>query len=242
MSNRNRTKARDNRPKVDPRNEGHPARPMAERSAKNQLDSETSLGAVVQRGMQNSANWVDREPRKAVFLNVFTATAQGIILGLLMGLFASLVTSGFPKVWIYATNTFAVMLLRVILQWLWVLLGTPMVYSLGRDLFKERTGQEIPERIGRKPLGTEQSARSTVPAIVSLAIATILATEQLNPAWVNETWAIVVISALGGGVASWLEALAIPSNIYALLWNRHEYQETLTDREYPKEAAEIAED
>ena len=234
MSNRTRAKRGERGARRRQQNVSRPGTPGSERPAVNRFASEASLGAVVRRGMQNSVDWVDREPRQAVFFNVLTTGSQGIILGLLMGLFAGLVTSGFPKVWTYATNTFAVMLLRVVLQWLWVLLGTPLVYSLGRTLFRQKTGQEIPEGISQKPLGAEQSTRSTVPAIVSLAIATILTTEQVDPSWLNETWAIVVISALGGGGASLLEALAVPSNIYALRWNRHEYQETLSYQENTK--------
>ena len=171
-------------------------------------------------------DWVDTEPRQAAFLNVVVTALQGLLLGLLMGLFAGLVTGGFSKVWTYAANTFAVMLLRAALQWLWVLGGTPLVHWVGQYLFRKRTGQDVPETILQKPLGEEQVARTVVPAIVSVAIATFLATEDLNPAWLNQAWAIAVIASLGGGISSVLEALSVPTNIYAIVRNRHQYQET----------------
>ena len=181
---------------------------------------------TVQESMQTTMDWVDREPRQAAFLNVCTTAFQGLLLGLLMGLFAGLVTGGFSKVWTYAANTFIVMLLRAALQWLWVLRVTPLVYSLGRYLLRKRTGQDVPEGIGQKHLGEEQVTRTVVPAIVSVAIATFLSTEELDPAWLNQTWAIAAIASLGGGVSSLLEALSVPTNIYAIVRNRHQYQET----------------
>ena len=182
---------------------------------------------MIQRGFRNTVDWVDREPRKAALLNVGVAVVQGMLLGLVMGLFASLVTSGLPKVWTYATNAFGVMLIRLVLQWLWVLKVTRWAYNLAMWLFRQKTGLDVPMGIGKQPGGTTQVNTLIAPAIVAVAIATILATEQLNPSWLNVTWAIVSISALGGAVASLMEGLSLPSNIYALRWNRHQYQETL---------------
>ena len=181
---------------------------------------------TVKERMQDTVDWVDREPRHAAFWNVCATALQGLLLGLLMGLFAGLVTDGFSKVWTYAANTFAVMLLRAALQWLWVLKVTPLVHKLGQYLLKRRTGQAVPEGLGQKHSGEEEVARTVVPAIVSVAIATFLATEELSPVWLNQTWAIVVIASLGGGVSSVLEALSVPTNIYAIVRNRHHYQET----------------
>ena len=186
--------------------------------------------------MQNATDWVDREPRLAAFSNVLVTGFQGLLLGLLMGLLAGLVTSGFPKVCTYAANTFAVMLLRAALQWLWVLFLTPRVHGLGQYLVRKRAGRDIPEGIGQKHMGEEQVARSVVPAIVSVAIATFLATEDVDPAWLNHTWAIAVIAALGGGLSSVLEALSVPDNIYAIVRNRHRYQETRSYRSGAKRA------
>ena len=176
--------------------------------------------------MQNATDWVDREPRLAAFSNVLVTGFQGLLLGLLMGLFAGLITGGFSKACTYAANTFIIMLLRAALQWLWVLRVTPLVHSLGQYLVRKRAGRDIPEGIGQRHLGEDQVARSVVPAIVSVAIATFLATEELDPAWLSQTWAIVVMAAAGGGVSALLEALTVPSNIYAIVHNRHRYQET----------------
>lgn len=177
--------------------------------------------------MQRSVDWLDRNPRTAATLNVLVTTMQGMLLGLAMGLFASLVTSGWPKVWTYATNALSVMALRVALQWVWVLGIIPWVGNLSRSFVERRTGQEIPEETRDEPSESRYVTTSTAPAIVALAIATILATEKMSPPWLNSIWATVALSALGGAVASLAEALAVPSNIYALRWNRHRYQETL---------------
>ena len=176
--------------------------------------------------MADATGWIDRQPRKVAFTNVLITAFFGLFLGLLMGLFAISISSAFSKVWVYAINTFAVLLLRVTLQWLWVLRLAPSVHSLGQYLVKRRTGRDIPEKIRQKHFGEEQVARSIVPAIVSVAIATLLATEELAPSWLNQTWTMAVIAASGGGVSSALVALSVPDNIYAIIHNRHRYQET----------------
>ena len=188
----------------------------------------------LQETMQNRIDWVDREPRCAAILSVLVALLRGLLMGLFMGLFAGYVTSGYSKVLVYSANTFVVMLLRVMLQWFWLLILVPLVYYLVRYLVKKRTGQDVPKGIGLKHMGEEEVARSIVPAIVSVALATILATEDVDPAWLNQTWAIVVMAAAGGGVSALLEALTVPSNIYAIIHNRHRYQETLSYQSGPK--------
>ena len=69
------------------------------------------------------------------------------------------------------------------------------------------------------------------PAIVALAIATILSTERVEPNWLNGNWAIVAISISGGAVAALMEVLAAPDVIHALVWNRHRYQRTRSFQE-----------
>ena len=158
--------------------------------------------------------------------NVLVTALLGLLLGLLMGLFAGLVTGGFSKVWTYAANTFAVMLLRVVLQWLWVLRVSSLVGDLVQYLVRIKARRDIPKHIRQRHMGEEQIARSVVPAIVSVAIATFLVTEELNPAWLTQTWAVAAIAGSGGGLSALLEALSVPENIYAIVHNRHKYQET----------------
>ena len=143
-----------------------------------------------------------------------------------MGLVAGFLTSGFSKFAIYAINTLAVMLLKLGFQWVWVLIVLPLVYRLVRWFVRKNTGRDVPEWIANRQSGEQYLATLTVPAIVALAIATILTTEELSPSWLNDTWVIVGMSTLGGAVAALIEALSNPDNIYALWWNRHRYQRT----------------
>ena len=166
----------------------------------------------------------DKKPRVSAVLNIGTYVLQGIILGLVIGLIASLATSGLPKVGTYVANTFAV-LLRVILQWIWVLKVTIWVQKTTSWFVQDKTGRELPEiALRRTPVPNNVSA-ITSPVIVAVATATILATENVEPSWLNRTWAVVSVSALAGGLASAMEALGLPSNIQAIRWNRHSYQE-----------------
>ena len=184
-----------------------------------------SLGGIFQRGSQNTLNLIDRMPRALTALNIGAYVLQGIALGLAIGLIASLGTRGFPKVWIYVANTITVMLLRVTLQWIWVLGVTPWVRTTATWFIGDRTGQELPENEGRQIPVTNNVGTIVGPAIVAVGIATILATEKVEPPWLTRTWAIVLMSALGGGLASAMEALGLPSNIHALRWGRHTYQD-----------------
>ena len=197
-------------------------RPTRSRSA---LSSPTSLGEIFQQGSQNTLDLVDRKPRAGAALNIAAYVLNGMVLGLAMGFIASLGTSGLPKVWAYVSNTFAVMSLRVILQWIWVLSVTTWVRKMGSWLIGNRTGLELPETTARQIPVTNNVSTIIGPAIVAVAIATILSTEPLEPAWLTRTWAIAGLSALGGGLAALMEALGSPSNIHALRWNRHSYQE-----------------
>ena len=179
----------------------------------------------MQQGFRRTFNWVDRKPRQSALLNVGTYLLQGALLGLAMGLIASLGTSDFPKVWTYAANTFAVLLLRLAFQWLWTLPVTKWVHNMTKWFVKDRTGQEPDDAAIRQVQVTNNVGTIIGPAIVALAVATILSTENIEPEWLTDTWAIVGVSALAGGVASAMEALGLPSNIYAITKNRHAYQD-----------------
>ena len=193
--------------------------------------SQLSLGGMFEQGSQNTLDLIDRMPRVFTVLNVGTYVLQGVALGLAMGLIASLGTRGFPKIWTYVANTFTVMLLRVILQWIWVLGVTTWVRKMATWFIRDRTGQELPENVGRRIPVTNNVGTIVGPAIVAVGIATILATENVEPSWLTRTWAIVLMSALGGGLASAMEALGLPSNIHALRWGRHTYQDNPNFRE-----------
>ena len=158
-------------------------------------------------------------------MNVGTYVLQGIALGLVMGLIASLLTSGLPKIWTYVANTFAVMSLRVILQWIWALKVTIWVRRASAWFVKDKSGVDLPEDVLRRVSVTNNVSTIIGPAVVAVAIATILSTEDVEPSWLTRTWAIVGISALGAGLASGMEALGLSSNIYAFRCNRHHYQE-----------------
>ena len=194
-----------------------------ERPARRSLQK---LGAMLQEHMQNIVEWQNEKPRSATVIKVISTVIQGMLLGFGIGFVASFITSGFSKVTIYAINTFSVMFLKLGFQWLWILVVVPQTYRLVRWFVRKTTGLDVPEGVANQQSGQQYLAMLTVPAIVALAIATILATEELSPSWLNDTWVIVGMSTLGGGVAALMEALSDPDNIYALRWNRHRYQNT----------------
>ena len=191
----------------------------------NNPSSQTWANPVIQQGLQSTLYLADSKPRWAALLNVGAYVLQGIILGLVMGLIASLLTSGLPKVWTYAANTFAMMLLRVILQWIWALKVTIWVRKGSAWFVKDKSGVDVPEEALKQVSITNNVSTIIGPAVVAAAIATILSTESVEPAWLTRTWAIIGISAIGSGLASGMEALGLSSNIYAFRWNRHPYQE-----------------
>ena len=180
---------------------------------------------MIQQGFENTLYLIDSKPRRSAFLNVGAYALQGIVLGLVMGLIASLLTSELSKVWSYVANTFAVMLLRVILQWAWALKVTTWVRKASAWFVKDKSGVDLPEDVIRRTSVTNNVSTIIAPAVVAVAIATILSTENVEPSWLTRTWAIVGVSALGSGLASAMEALGLPSNIYAFRWNRHPYHE-----------------
>ena len=191
----------------------------------NNPSSQIWANAVIQHGVENSLYLVDSEPRWSAFLNVGAYVLQGIALGLVMGLIASLLTSELPKIWTYVANTFAVMLLRVILQWIWALKVTKWVRKASAWFVKDKSGVDVSEDVLRRISVTNNVSTIIGPAVVAVAIATILSTENVEPSWLTRTWTIVGISALASGLASGMEALGLSSNIYAFRWNRHPYQE-----------------
>ena len=142
-----------------------------------------------------------------------------------MGLIAAFLTGQFPKLWTYVANTFAIMLLRVILQWIWLLKVTPLVRRTAGRFIARKRGVPLPEEVLRRTPVNNSVGTITGPAVVALAIATILSTETLEPAWLTNVGTIIAASTIGGALASIMEALALPANIYPLWHNRHPYQE-----------------
>ena len=175
---------------------------------------------------QNILDLANDKPRKAIALNIGTYALQGIILGIAMGLLASLLTSHLPKFWTYVANTLSVMVFRIILQWIWVLGVTNWAIKQATKFFNRKTGREVAPEDLKKKEETSQVNTIITPAVTALALATILSTETVKPEWLEKTWVITIASAIGCALASVMEALCLPTNIYALRWNRHRYQET----------------
>ena len=227
MSKRTRRKRKTKRGTGPDRPPNH--RKVGSNGASNRNNGRTAVSETLEsrlkHGLHTAVDWIDKKPRDAALSNVANTAIQGALLGLLMGLLAGLVTSDLPKVWTYGANTLAVMIFRVIMQWFWVLKAAPLAHSLGRGFIKKRTGLEVPKGVEERSLLTTQMSTLITPALVSLAIATMLATEPVGPSWLTTTWAIALMSTTGAFMASILEALCLPSNIYALRWNRHPYHD-----------------
>ena len=183
------------------------------------------LNGLMETGMQNTLDWTDRKPRLAATVNVPLLAIEGRVLGLVVGTVAAWYTSGFSKFVAYAANIVAVRLLRAILQWLWVLKVTDWCWGLAARSIERREGVRVPQPPSLGRPDTTQVNAIIAPAVVALAIATILSTEDVEPMWLNSPWGTMLASAVGCSFAAAIEALCMPTNIQALWRNRHQYQE-----------------
>lgn len=175
---------------------------------------------------QTVADLLHNAPRRGAAGNIGAFALEGLFVGLFMGALVAWGTSRIPDtLWIYAANTAIAILTRVVWAWLYVLWGRALVIRVAILMLRKMVGK-INERNLRFPEGLPDQANRTVLVVtVTMAIATILVTENIEPEWANLPLAITGITASVGMVTSALDALSIPSNIQALLKNKHNYQE-----------------
>ena len=169
-------------------------------------------------------------PRWGAIGNILAfALVDGFIVCSLIGAIVAWGTSNFisDKLWIYVANTAIAMLAKVAWAWLYVMWGRALIIRVAL-LVTERNLGKTPENISWPEGLPDQANRTVLIVTVATALATILATEQINPKWVSYSVNIVWITGLAGALTAATEALSVPSNIQALRKNQHHFQENAT--------------
>ena len=138
-----------------------------------------------------------------------------------------LITGDLPKPWTYILNFASVLVLKVVIQWFWTLRVNPFVVGQAKIFVEREQGQPIPDTPEQPNTGSGQVGGLLTTLVATMAIATLLATEEsITPEWLREPLAVVATSAIVAGVTLTAESLSTRSLIFALARNRREYQET----------------
>ena len=188
------------------------------------------LPTMLAKPQENVAVLLYDTPRRGAIGNILAfALVDGFIVCSLIGAIVAWGTSNFisDKLWIYATNTAIAILAKVAWAWLYVFWGRTLVIRVALLMVQRNVG-EIPENISWPEGLPDQANRTVLIVTVATALATILATEQLNPKWVSYSVNIVWITGFAGALTAATEALSVPSNIQALWKNQHHFQENVT--------------
>lgn len=182
----------------------------------------------VEWGKNRVANLVDGKPRLASLANVCVLFVMGSVMGLGLFLVTWNFTSQFDKPWVYVMNTLIAMTIKLLLQWFVVFIGIPMVIGIGRELVFQRTGVR-PPRTPRDSIDSPLPNSMTITALATMILATELSQDGIRPiGFIDPSdglWAGTVVVVMGG-LTAFLEGLSVPTTIYALVKNRHAYQET----------------
>ena len=179
-------------------------------------------------GRDRVTTLLDGKPRIASLANLLVLFGMGSVIGLGLFLVTWNFTSQFDKPWVYVMNTLIAMTIKLLLQWFMVLIGTPMAIGIGRELLFQRTGKHPPRTTGDS-IDSPLPNSMTVTALATMILATELSKGSVQPIWFvdpsNKLWAGTVVTAIGGLTAV-LEGLSVPTTIYALVKNRHAYQDS----------------
>ena len=183
--------------------------------------------SVLARPQGTATSLLHDTPRKGAVVNVLSmALLDGFILCAFIGATVAWGTSNFisDKLWIYVANTALAMVVKVFWAWLYVGWGRRLAIRIAL-LIALRGFRKPPGNIPWPEGLPDQANRTVLIVTVATAFATILATEQFNPAWVSDPVHIVWLTALAGTLTAVAESLSVPANIQALWKNRHNYQE-----------------
>ena len=185
------------------------------------------LPSALARPQETVADLLHDTPRKGALGNILAfSLVDGFILCSLIGVIVAWGTSNLisDKLWIYVANTAIAMLAKVVWAWLYVVWGRALVIRVALLITQRSLGQ-TPDNITWPEELPDQANRTVLIVTVATALATILATEQLNPNWVSYPIHIVWITGLAGALTAAMESLSVPSNIQALWKNKHHFQE-----------------
>ena len=189
-----------------------------------------SMPTMLAKPQETVALLLHDTPRRGAIGNILAfALVDGFIICSLIGAIVAWGTSNFisDKLWIYVANTAIAIIVKVGWAWLYVMWGRALVIRVALIVIQRNVGK-TPENIIWPEGLPDQANRTVLIVTVATALATILATEQINPKWVSYSVNIVWITGLTGAVTAATEALSVPSNIQALWKNQHHFQENAT--------------
>lgn len=184
-------------------------------------------------GANHVANLVDERPRVAAFGNLCVQFAMGLFMGCGLFIMTWNFTSQFDKPWVYAINTLLAMMIKVAVQWFVVLVGTPFVAWIAREIVFQRTGVRL-SRTAKNAADSPLANSMTVTALATMILTTELSKGNTMPIWFIDSsdafWAIMGVVMGLGSLTALLEGLSVPSLIYALVKNGHPYQDNASQQ------------
>ena len=139
--------------------------------------------------------------------------------------------TGVDNLWVYAFGVFIALVLKVIGQFVWLKWFRKLASVFGRRALQFRGIPHDPDV--QVPIELSQQLSLTVPLGVTTAIATILATESFTLGLMSEFgWYLGAVLATGV-IATALDALASPTGLYVLMYNRLPSEENAPPEDIP---------
>ena len=168
---------------------------------------------------------INGHPRRAVLLHASSIVGIGLLIGLFIGPLVLLAANALPNnAWIYSVNIAIAIVVKLLFQWLWVLIFRPrFAIPVSRYILEQR-GDSIPQQFYENMRATDLLGCITVIVTVTTALATVLTTVDMTLTLYDGWWRVVLLTALAGAATGGLESLSMTGNIQALVKNRHGYQ------------------
>ena len=163
-------------------------------------------------------------PRRAGVLHVLSLAPIGGIVGLAIAIAVWIFTTYVDdRLWTYAFGIAVALSLKIIGQLIWLLVLRPLVPLFARPVLRMRGLPQNEKLIVPVELSSRLSLLVTI--VVTTAIATILATESVAPAWMTRYPHNIWIPTTAGLLVTTLEIVSSTARLYALMYNRTPDQE-----------------
>ena len=160
-----------------------------------------------------------QSPRRAQAIHIPIFAVLGGIVGSGAAILIWLVdATGVDNLWVYAFGIFIALVLKVIGQFMWLKWFRRLASVFGRRALQFRGIPHNPDI--QMPIELSQRLSLTVPLGVTTAIAVILATETFTLGLVSEFGWYLGAVLLTGIIATALDALASPTGLYVLIYDR----------------------
>ena len=178
------------------------------------------MSLILQQFFDRLVEELYRRPRLIAWVNLGAIYLIGWGIGLFIGLTVVLGTGKLPAPWVYISNLTLAVIVKIAAAWLVALALNPLVAAMAFRTVMRRTGTRIPERL--KPELKENQLTGMVATVVvsCTVLATILATQEVEPKWLKGPGTAIPIVATAGALVATAEALCNPYAILALVKNR----------------------